>query len=66
MSTAKWFARTFRFTIGLLMLDFFLSIVWLPIGVSRTYGFRSARDVFTSTNNGTGFPTGWNWLLSFY
>ncbi|KAL8279487.1 hypothetical protein RQP46_008049 [Phenoliferia psychrophenolica] len=62
----KHFSRLFRFTIGLLFLDFFLSIVWLPIGVSRTYGFRTAKEVFTSRANGTGFGEGWNWALSFF
>ncbi|KAJ7129878.1 amino acid/polyamine transporter I [Mycena crocata] len=62
----KWFARTFRLTVVLLLIDFFLSVVWLPIGVSRTYGFRSAKEVFTGRNNGTGFGEGWNWALSFY
>ena len=38
-----------RFSIFLVMLDFFLTLIWLPIGVSKTYGFRSARDVFTTT-----------------
>ncbi|KAJ7083476.1 amino acid/polyamine transporter I [Mycena epipterygia] len=62
----KWFATTFRVTVVLLLLDLFLSLVWLPIGVSRTYGFRSAKEVFTGRNNGTGFGEGWNWALSFY
>ena len=31
------------------MADFFVTLIWLPIGVSKTYGFRSARDVFTKT-----------------
>lgn len=48
-----------------MMLDFFLCLIWLPIGVSRTYGFRSASEVFTMTYNGTGAPAGWNWMLSF-
>lgn len=30
-----------------------------------TYGLRSAKEVFTSQNNGTGAPAGWNWILSF-
>jgi len=47
------------------MLDFFLCLIWLPIGVSKTYGFRPAKEVFTMTNNGTGAPAGWNWILSF-
>jgi hypothetical protein len=32
-----------------MMLDFFLCLIWLPIGVSKTYGFRSAQEVFTQT-----------------
>ncbi|KAI0276900.1 amino acid transporter [Russula aff. rugulosa BPL654] len=55
----------FRFSIFILMLDFFLCLIWLPIAVHNTYGFRSAKFVFTSTYNGTGAPAGWNWLLCF-
>ncbi|KAF8579033.1 amino acid transporter [Ramaria rubella] len=61
----KWYSRIFRFTIGLIMLDFLLCVIWLPIGVSKTYGFRSAKDVFTATYNGTGATPAWNWILSF-
>ncbi|KAG8890162.1 hypothetical protein FRB99_003921, partial [Tulasnella sp. 403] len=61
---AQWYSRVFKFSMGLMMLDFFLCVIWLPIGVSRTYGFRSAKDVFTLTYNGTGAPAGWNWILS--
>lgn len=61
----KFYSMIFRFSVGLMMLDFFLCIIWLPIGVSKTYGFRSAKDVFTMTYNGTGAPAGWNWILSF-
>ncbi|KAF8503838.1 amino acid/polyamine transporter I [Gautieria morchelliformis] len=61
----RWYSRIFRISIGLIMLDFFLCVIWLPIGVSKTYGFRSAKDVFTSTYNGTGAPPAWNWILSF-
>ncbi|CAA7259575.1 unnamed protein product [Cyclocybe aegerita] len=61
----RLYSMIFRFSIGLMMLDFFLCVIWLPIGVSNTYGFRSAKDVFTMTYNGTGAPAGWNWILSF-
>jgi len=54
----------FRFSFFIIMLDFFVTFVWLPIGVARTYGFQSAEWVFTETYNGTGAPAGWNWLLS--
>ncbi|KAG1753285.1 hypothetical protein EDB19DRAFT_1824032 [Suillus lakei] len=60
----KFYSGVFKFSVGLMMLDFFLCLIWLPIGVSNTYGFRSANDVFTMTYNGTGAPAGWNWLLS--
>lgn len=61
----KMYSGIFKFGIFIMMLDFFLCVIWLPIGVSRTYGFRSAKDVFTMTYNGTGASPGWNWILSF-
>lgn len=61
----RLYSFIFRLSIFLMMLDFFLCLIWLPIGVSKTYGFRSAKDVFTMTYNGTGAPAGWNWILSF-
>ncbi|KAH8102840.1 amino acid permease-domain-containing protein [Cristinia sonorae] len=61
----KWYSRVFRISVALYMVDFLLCVIWLPIGVSRTYGFRSAKDVFTMTYNGTGAPPAWNWILSF-
>lgn len=45
----RLYSAAFKFTIFIMMLDFFLCLIWLPIGVSRTYGFRSAKDVFTMT-----------------
>ncbi|KAJ7716320.1 amino acid transporter [Mycena olivaceomarginata] len=61
----RMYSAIFRFSVGLMMVDFLLCVIWLPIGVSKTYGFRSAKDVFTMTYNGTGAPPGWNWILSF-
>ncbi|TFK22197.1 hypothetical protein FA15DRAFT_596525 [Coprinopsis marcescibilis] len=61
----RLFSRIFKLSMGLMIVDFLLCIIWLPIGVSRTYGFRSAKDVFTQTYNGTGAPPAWNWILSF-
>ena len=55
----------FRAASTIVMLDFFLNIIWFPIGVATTYGFRSAEYAFTSRYNGTGAPDGWNWCLSF-
>jgi translation initiation factor 5B len=45
----RMYSGIFKFGIAIMMLDFFLCVIWLPIGVSKTYGFRSAKDVFTMT-----------------
>ncbi|RXW24243.1 hypothetical protein EST38_g1624 [Candolleomyces aberdarensis] len=55
----------FRASMVLMIVDMLLCMIWLPIGASRTYGIRSAKDVFTQTYNGTGAAPGWNWILSF-
>ncbi|KAI8984932.1 hypothetical protein BD414DRAFT_523018 [Trametes punicea] len=61
----RMYSLVFKFSVALYAVDFLLCVIWLPIGVSKTYGFRSAKDVFTMTYNGTGAPAGWNWILSF-
>lgn len=61
--TYKWI---FKIATGIIMLDFFLNIIWLPIAVSRSYGFQSAEFVFTQTYNETGAPPAWNWMLSYF
>lgn len=61
----RLYSAIFRISMALMIIDFLLVVIWLPIGVSKTYGFRSAKDVFTMTYNGTGAPAGWNWILSF-
>lgn len=61
----RMYSAVFKFSVALIFVDFLLCAIWLPIGVSRTYGFRSATEVFTQTYNGTGAPAGWNWMLSF-
>lgn len=45
----RMYSAVFKFGIFIMMLDFLLCVIWLPIGVSKTYGFRSAKDVFTMT-----------------
>lgn len=60
----RMYSAVFKFSVALIFVDFLLCAIWLPIGVSRTYGFRSATEVFTQTYNGTGAPAGWNWMLS--
>ncbi|TBU27707.1 amino acid transporter [Dichomitus squalens] len=61
----RLYSAVFKFSVALYAVDFLLCVIWLPIGVSKTYGFRSAKEVFTMTYNGTGAPAGWNWILSF-
>ncbi|KAF8630536.1 hypothetical protein AX15_002857 [Amanita polypyramis BW_CC] len=61
----RLYSLIFKFSVLLLFIDFLLCLIWLPIGVSKTYGFRSAKEVFLQTYNGTGAPAGWNWMLSF-
>lgn len=62
----KTYAFIFRLSVGIIMLDFFLQIIWLPIAVSRSYGFQSASFVFLQTYNETGAPPVWNWMLSYF
>jgi len=45
----RWYSSIFRFSMGLMIVDLLLCLIWLPIGVSKTYGFRSGSDVFTQT-----------------
>jgi len=61
--TYKW---VFRAGTAMIVLDFVLNLIWLPIGVSQRYGFQSAKWVFTQQYNETGAPPVWNWMLSFY
>lgn len=61
----RWYSGVFKFSLFIIGVDFLLCLIWLPIGVSRTYGFRSAAEVFTGQYNGTGAPSGWNWILTF-
>ena len=46
---AKWYSVVFKFSLGLMMLDFFLNVIWLPIGASKTYGIRTAQEAFWDT-----------------
>lgn len=62
----KAFKWIFRLSTFVILLDFVLNMIWLPIAVSKTYGFQSAEYVFTHTDNQTGAPPVWNWMLSFF
>lgn len=62
----KTYKTIFRLATGVILLDFFLNVIWLPIAVSKSYGFHDAEYVFLQTYNETGAPPVWNWMLSFY
>jgi amino acid transporter len=60
------YAWVFRAGVIVIVIDILLNFIWLPIGVSKTYGFQSAEFVFTSTYNGGDTSPGLNWVLSWY
>lgn len=62
----KTYRTVFRLATYIIILDFLLNVIWLPIAVSRSYGFQDAAYVFTQTENQTGAPPVWNWMLSYY
>lgn len=62
----KSYSLIFRLATGIIILDFLLNVIWLPIAVSKSYGFQSAEYVFTQTYNETGAPPVWNWMLSYF
>lgn len=55
----------FYFSSSMVLLDFFLNIIWLPIGTANTWGFRTAEEAFLDTFNGINAPEPWNWCLSY-
>ncbi|RHZ53959.1 putative amino acid permease [Aspergillus thermomutatus] len=61
----KYFRFIFYLSSSMVLLDFLLNIIWLPIGAHNTWGFRTAHEAFMSTYNGTGAPPAWNWCLSY-
>ena len=65
ISVARYFKWIFTLSSSVVILDFVLNLIWLPIATSKTIGFRSTHDAFMTTYNGTGAPPGWNWCLSY-
>ncbi|KAH6880347.1 amino acid/polyamine transporter I [Thelonectria olida] len=62
----RYFKWIFTLSSSVVILDFVLNLIWLPIATSKSaYGFRSTHDAFMTTYNGTGAPAGWNWCLSY-
>ena len=62
----RLYSWVFRSGVIVIIIDMLLNFIWLPIGVSKTYGFQSAEYVFTSTYNGGGTTSSLNWVLSWY
>ncbi|QIX01552.1 hypothetical protein AMS68_007069 [Peltaster fructicola] len=62
----KIYRYIFRIATYIILLDFLLNMIWLPIAVSQSYGFQTAEYVFTDQENETGAPPVWNWMLSFF
>lgn len=62
----RYYAWVFRAGVIVITIDILLNFIWLPIGVSKTYGFQTAEFVFTGTYNGGGTSPGLNWVLSWY
>ncbi|KAJ5197834.1 uncharacterized protein N7498_006951 [Penicillium cinerascens] len=62
----RMYSWVFRAGVIVIIIDMLLNFIWLPIGVSKTYGFQSAEYVFTSTYNGGETSPGLNWVLSWY
>ncbi|KAJ5692656.1 hypothetical protein N7462_002079 [Penicillium macrosclerotiorum] len=63
---SRMYSWVFRAGVIVIIVDMLLNFIWLPIGVSKTYGFQSAEFVFTSTYNGGDTSSGLNWVLSWY
>ncbi|EWZ36315.1 hypothetical protein FOCG_17046 [Fusarium oxysporum f. sp. radicis-lycopersici 26381] len=61
----RYFKWIFTLSTSVVILDFVLNLIWLPIATSKTLGFRTTHDAFMTTYNGTGAPAGWNWCLSY-
>ncbi|KAJ5832563.1 hypothetical protein N7474_000874 [Penicillium riverlandense] len=62
----RMYSWVFRAGVIVIVIDMLLNFIWLPIGVSKTYGFQSADFVFTSTYNGGDTSPGLNWVLSWF
>ncbi|KAJ5538680.1 hypothetical protein N7513_006624 [Penicillium frequentans] len=60
------YSWVFRTGVIVIAFDMLLNFIWLPIGVSQTYGFQSAEYVFTSTYNGGDVTPSLNWVLSWF
>lgn len=62
----KWYKWVFRLSLFIVLLDTFINIIWLPIGVHNSYGFRDSKFAFTEFYNASGLPDGWAWQLTMF
>lgn len=62
----RMYSWVFRAGVIVIVIDMLLNFIWLPIGVSQTYGFQSAEYVFTSQYDGGETSPSLNWVLSWY
>ncbi|KAJ5288788.1 hypothetical protein N7478_001818 [Penicillium angulare] len=63
---SRMYSWVFRTGVIIIVIDMLLNFIWLPIGVSQTYGFQTAEYVFTSTYNGGDTTPSLNWVLSWF
>lgn len=63
---SEWYKWVFRFSLFLILLDTLINIIWLPIGVHNSYGFRDSKFAFTEFYNISGLPDGWAWQCTMY
>jgi L-asparagine transporter-like permease len=61
----RHYKYVFKVATCVIILDWLMNMIWLPIGVAKTYGFQSADFVFTGTYNFSGAPPVWNWYAPF-
>lgn len=61
----KTYSTIFRVAVYIILLDFVLNMIWLPIAVSKSYGFQDG-SYLLQTYNETGAPPVWNWMLSYF
>ncbi|KAG9046874.1 hypothetical protein FS837_003489 [Tulasnella sp. UAMH 9824] len=57
---SRWYSRVFKFSLGLMMLDFFLCVIWLPIANTSIAIVAASRLIFAVARDGV-LPLSW-WI----
>ncbi|GAA5822090.1 hypothetical protein JCM11251_004853 [Rhodosporidiobolus azoricus] len=65
LMSPRRFAWIFKASAAIIFIDLIMTVIWLPVGVSQTYGFQSAEWVFTKYYNGSGAKDPWNFMLAY-